>query len=62
MQMLEKQQADFQKQILDMETRQKRELATMLQNQQTAQSSNARVVHPLSPNRELSYNSSSNVE
>ena len=50
MQMLEKQQADFQKQILDMETRQKRELATMLQNQQTAQSSNARVVHPLSPN------------
>ena len=48
--MLAKQQGDFQKQILDMETRQKRELATMLQNQQIAQSSSARVVHPLSPN------------
>ena len=48
--MLAKQQAEFQKQMLDMEARQKRELTNILQSQQTAQSSSNRVGHPLSPN------------
>lgn len=50
MQMFAKQQSDFQKQMTEMETRQRRELATMLQNQQTALPSNADAGHPLSPN------------
>jgi hypothetical protein len=60
MQMLAKQQADLQKQMMEMEIRQRRELATMLQNQQTAQSSNASAGHPLA-GRGLSRSSPSNV-
>ena len=50
MQMFAKQQSDFQKQMTEMDTRQRRELATMLQNQQTALPSIAGAGHPLSPN------------
>ena len=52
--MLAKQQAEFQKQMLDMEARQKRELTNILQSQQTVLSSPNRVGHPLSPNNNYS--------
>ena len=52
--MLAKQQAEFQKQMLDMEARQKRELTNILQSQQTVLSSPNRVGHPLSPNSNYS--------
>ena len=52
--LLAKQQTEFQKQMLDMEARQKRELTNILQSQQTAQSSSNRVGHPLSPNSNYS--------
>jgi hypothetical protein len=52
--MFAKQQAEFQKQMLDMEARQKRELTNILQSQQTALSSPNRVGHPLSPNSNYS--------
>ena len=52
--MFAKQQTEFQKQMLEMEARQKRELTNILQSQQTAQSSSNRVGHPLSPNSNYS--------
>jgi hypothetical protein len=52
--MFAKQQAEFQKQMLDMEARQKRELTNILQSQQTVLSSPNRVGHPLSPNSNYS--------
>jgi len=52
--MFAKQQAEFQKQMLDMEARQKRALTNILQSQQTALSSSNRVRHPLSQNSNYS--------
>jgi len=52
--MFAKQQVEFQKQMLDMEARQKRELTNILQSQQTVLSSPNRIGHPLSPNSNYS--------